>query len=103
MKVRKGDIVRVIAGKFKGVEGEVLQAFPKKSAVIVEGVNVKKKAVKRGESSSNENFIYIQHPIHVSNVKVIKPRSDIRKLDEKTETKEEALSSEKNKTKSSSS
>ena len=40
MKIQKGDIVKVISGKDTGKEGKVLQAFPKKGTVLVEGVNV---------------------------------------------------------------
>ena len=40
MKIQKGDIVKVISGKDSGKEGKVLQAFPKKGTVLVEGVNV---------------------------------------------------------------
>ena len=43
MKIRKGDKVRVLTGKDKGKEGEVMFAFPAKNTVIVEGVNLMKK------------------------------------------------------------
>ena len=43
MKIQKGDMVKVISGKDAGKEGKVLQAFPKKGTVLVEGVNVNKK------------------------------------------------------------
>ena len=44
MNVKKGDTVKVIAGKDKGKEGEVMSALPKKGRVVVEKVNVVKKA-----------------------------------------------------------
>ena len=43
MKIQKGDTVKVISGKDTGKEGKVLQAFPKKGTVLVEGVNINKK------------------------------------------------------------
>ena len=43
MKIKKGDTVKVISGKDAGKQGKVLQAFPKKGTVLVEGVNVTKK------------------------------------------------------------
>ena len=43
MKIQKGDMVKVISGKDAGKEGKVLQAFPKKGTVLVEGVNINKK------------------------------------------------------------
>ena len=39
MKIQKGDLVKVISGKDSGKQGKVLQAFPKKGTVLVEGVN----------------------------------------------------------------
>jgi large subunit ribosomal protein L24 len=71
MKVKKGNKVKVIAGKFKGIEGEVLSVFPRKQRVTVDSVNVKKRSLKKQDSSNSENFIYVQHPIHISNVKLI--------------------------------
>ena len=43
MKIKKGDLVKVIAGKDNGKEGKVLQVIPKKNKVLVEGVNITKK------------------------------------------------------------
>ena len=40
MKIQKGDTVKIISGKDNGKEGKVLQVFPKKNQVLVEGVNV---------------------------------------------------------------
>ena len=47
MKIQKGDMLKVISGKDAGKEGKVLQAFPKKGTVLVEGVNVNKKHQKQ--------------------------------------------------------
>lgn len=71
MKVKKGDKVQVIAGKFKGTVGEVLSVNPKKGRLTVDAVNVKKRSLKKTDSSNTENFVFIQHPIHISNVKVV--------------------------------
>ena len=74
MKVHKGDTVLVIAGKDKGAKGEVLQAFPERNRVLVEGVNRIKKhtansANERGASSGG--IVTQEAPIHVSNVMVV--------------------------------
>lgn len=71
MKIKKGDKVKVITGKYKGVEGIVLKAMPKKFMVIVEGVNIRKKTIKQKDLKSSNNFEYVLHPIHVSNVKLV--------------------------------
>jgi large subunit ribosomal protein L24 len=87
MKVKKGDKVKVLVGKYKGKEGVVLKTFPKKQLIIVEGVNVRKKSLKKNayrfknDSSDNindENFKYILRPIHVSNVKVIETVNNMK-------------------------
>ncbi len=74
MKVHKGDTVLVIAGKDKGAKGKVLQAFPERNRVLVEGVNRIKKhtaqsANERGASSGG--IVTQEAPIHVSNVMVV--------------------------------
>lgn len=87
MKVKKGDKVKVITGKFKGTEGLVSKVLTKKERVLVEGVNVKKKALKTKESENNENFVFVQHSIHVSNVKKLDAVSEDTKTTKKGEKK----------------
>jgi len=70
MKIKKGDKVKVIAGKFKGLVAEVVESRPREDKVVVEGVNIKKRSLKKTESSNSENFVFIQYPIHVSNVRL---------------------------------
>jgi large subunit ribosomal protein L24 len=74
MKVRKGDTVLVIAGKDKGAKGKVLQAYPERNRVLVEGVNRIKKhtpvsTTQRGARSGG--IVTQEAPIHVSNVMVV--------------------------------
>ena len=74
MKVHKGDMVLVISGPDKGAKGKVIQAFPQKDKVLVEGVNRVKKHVansapERGASSGG--IVTQEAPIHVSNVMVL--------------------------------
>ncbi|MCT7949208.1 50S ribosomal protein L24 [Ancylothrix sp. C2] len=68
MHVKKGDTVQIITGKDKGKVGQITKVLPKKSAVVVEGVNVKTKHVKpQGEGESGK-IINFEAPIHSSNV-----------------------------------
>ena len=67
-KIRKGDMVRIIAGKDKGSEGKVLSVNNKNDTVIVEGVNQHTKHLKPGVQSSNGGILTEEAPIHVSNV-----------------------------------
>ena len=74
MKIHKGDTVLVIAGKDKGAKGKVLQAYPTRNRVLVEGVNRIKKhtAVTTNQRGSRSGGIITQEaPIHISNVMII--------------------------------
>jgi len=74
LKIRKGDLVQVITGKDKGLQGKVVQTFPKTEKVIVEGVNRIKKHQKVGQTSRGAKtggIITKEAPIHVSNVMLV--------------------------------
>ncbi len=74
LKVKKGDTVLVIAGKDKGAKGKVIQAYPDRNRVLVEGVNRIKKHTKvsttqRGAKSGG--IVTQEAAIHISNVMVV--------------------------------
>jgi large subunit ribosomal protein L24 len=80
MHIKKGDKVRVIAGKFrsresKGVlnDGTVLQVLPKTNKVIVEGINKIKKHMKPSQTNQDGGIVEYEAPIHASNVQIIDP------------------------------
>jgi len=79
MKIKKGDKVQVIAGQDKGTIGEVIAAFPKVNKIVVEGVNVCRKAQKPNNANPDGGMIDKEAPIHVSNVKL----SDSKKASKK--------------------
>ena len=68
LKIKKGDTVKVIAGKDKDKEGKVLSVDPKKNKVTVEGINVVKKHEKPSVANQNGGIIEKEAPIDVSNV-----------------------------------
>lgn len=68
MKIKKGDTVKVIAGKDNGKEGKVISVDHKKSKVIVEGVNVVSKHAKPSAANQNGGIIQKEAPIDASNV-----------------------------------
>ena len=70
MRIKKGDTVVVIAGKYKGVKGKVLKAFPKTQRVIVEKVNFIKKHTRPSQQNQQGGIIEKEAPIHVSNVQL---------------------------------
>ena len=68
LKIKKGDTVRVIAGKDKDKEGKVLAVDAKKGTVLVEGVNMIKRHVKPNRTNQEGGIITQEGPIHISNV-----------------------------------
>ncbi len=68
MKIKKGDKVIVISGADKGTVGEVTKVLPDKDQVVVEGVNVRKKALKPTQANPDGGIVEQEMPIHVSNV-----------------------------------
>ncbi|MGB9847153.1 MAG: 50S ribosomal protein L24 [Desulfotomaculales bacterium] len=69
--VRKGDTVLVISGKYAGKRGKVLSVEPKKSRVIVEGVNVVKRHARPTRALPQGGIIEKEAPIHSSNVMLV--------------------------------
>ena len=74
MKIKKGDKVKVISGKDKGISGVILRALPRENKVIVEGVALYKRHMK-GSAGKVGRIIEKSRPIHVSNVALVsKPK-----------------------------
>ena len=71
MKIRKNDNVLVIAGKDKGKKGKIRFVFPKKSQIIVEGINMIKKHTKAKGAVRQAGIIEREAPIHMSNVMLL--------------------------------
>ena len=75
MKIKKGDTVKVIAGKDKGAEGKVIQVLREEQRVVVEGVNRVKKHTKvvqqGGRGGTTGGIVTTEAPIHVSNVMLV--------------------------------
>lgn len=72
LHVKKGDRVRVIAGADKGATGEVIAVYPQQQKVVVEGVNIRKRHRREGQTPTGRRIeggiISVEAPIHVSNV-----------------------------------
>ena len=74
LKIKKGDVVRVIAGKDKGAEGKVISVLSEQDRVIVEGVNrIKRhtKVVNHGRAGTTGGIVTQEAAIHVSNVMLL--------------------------------
>jgi large subunit ribosomal protein L24 len=71
LHVRKGDQVEVIAGNFKGSSGKVLEVLSAKQRVLVEGVRMIKRHLKKSQDNPQGKIAEREGPIHISNVKVL--------------------------------
>ena len=71
LKIKKGDMVRVIAGRDKDKEGKVLAVDAKKNTVIVEGVHMISKHEKPSAANQNGGIVNKEAPIHLSNVMLL--------------------------------
>ena len=70
-KIKKGDTVKVIAGKDKDKEGKVLSVDQKNNKVVVEGVNMITKHTKPSAANANGGIIQKEAPIDISNVMLV--------------------------------
>ncbi len=75
LKIKKGDIVKVVAGESKGKQGRVLQVFPEKNRASVEGVNVISKHSKPNAKNTKGGIEKKEAPVHISNLMLIDPKS----------------------------
>jgi len=71
MKIRKGDRVRVIAGKDLGREGQVSRVIVDRERVIVDGINVAKRHQRAQGATMQGGIIDKEMPIHASNVAIV--------------------------------
>jgi large subunit ribosomal protein L24 len=71
MRLKKGDRVRVLTGKDRGDEGEIMRAFPKEGKVIVDGVNTARKHQRAVRATMQAGIIDRDMPIPVANVALI--------------------------------
>lgn len=76
MKVKKGDQVKVLSGKFKGKVSEVMAVYPRTEKVLVKEVNIVTKFKKTNPNSEKKGGIMkVEMPIHISNVMVVNPET----------------------------
>ena len=77
-KIKKGDLVQVISGKDRGLQGKVLKVITESNRVLVEGVNRVTKHTKAGQNengSTTGGIEVVEAPVHVSNVAVVDPET----------------------------
>lgn len=74
MKIRKGDKVKVIAGKDKGRTGKVERVYNKKMKVLIPSINIYKKHVKKNDQLPKGGVVDLPRPIGVEKVMIICPK-----------------------------
>ncbi len=82
--VRKGDQVEVISGNHKGATGKVLQVLSKKEQVLVEGVRIIKKHLRKSQENPQGAIAQREGPIHISNVKLVERSEKTSKASSKS-------------------
>ncbi len=75
IKIKKGDTVAVITGKDRGKTGKVLSVFPRKSLILVEGVNIKKRHQRPRKENQKGQIVDKTLPFHISNVMIVDPET----------------------------
>jgi len=75
LHIKKGDLVFVSAGDYKGHKGKVLAIFPEKQRAIVEGANMVSKHTKPNAKNSQGGIVKKEAPIHLSNLMIVDARS----------------------------
>ena len=71
LHVKKGDNVEVICGNFRGSSGKVLEVFPQKQRVLIEGVRIIKRHLRKSQDNPQGKIAEREGPIHISNVRVL--------------------------------
>ena len=87
--VKKGDEVEVISGNFKGSSGKILEVIPSKQRVLIEGVRIIKKHLRKSQDNPSGKIAEREGPIHISNVRLIEREKKAEKESPK-KTKKEA-------------
>jgi large subunit ribosomal protein L24 len=75
LKIRKGDLVKVIAGDSKGQQGKISQVILKDNRAVVEGVNMVSKHTKPNAANPNGGIVKMEAALHVSNLMLIDPKT----------------------------
>lgn len=73
IRLKKGDLVVVRSGKYKGKTGKVTATHPSENKVTVEGINIAKKHVKPNQKYPQGSIVEITKPIWVSKVSIVEP------------------------------
>ena len=74
MKLRKGDIIKIISGNDKGKQGKILAVFPRMGKLVVEGINIKKKHMRPRTQGKKGELVRIPAPFQASRAMLLCPK-----------------------------
>lgn len=78
MKLKKGDAIVVVLGKDKGRKGKIEKIFPKKNLVLVPGLNIYKKHLKKKDEKNPGGIVEVSRPLAVSQLALICPKCKLK-------------------------
>ena len=71
MKIKKGDMVKIMAGKDRGKTGKVVRVIPAEKKIIVEGMNIKKKHMRPKKQGQKGQIVPISAPFYASSARIV--------------------------------
>lgn len=74
MKIRLGDKIKVTAGKDKGRDGKVTRVYPNQKKILVEGVNLYKRHIKKSDQAPQGGILDVPRPLDVAKVSLVCPK-----------------------------
>ena len=77
LKIKKGDLVKVIAGDSKGSQGKIVEVIIAKNRAIVEGANMVSKHTKPSAATPNGGIVKQEAAIHMSNLMLVDPKTGV--------------------------
>jgi large subunit ribosomal protein L24 len=83
LHIKKGDLVKVLAGDNRGLQGKVLRVFPDEQTALVEGVNMIHKHTKPNAKNTQGGIVQKEAPVHISNLSVIDAKGNATRIGRK--------------------
>lgn len=83
LRLKTGDLVKVITGKDKGKTGKIVQTFPVLNRVVVEGVNIAKRHLRTRRQGEAGRVVEFSMPLHASNVQPVDEGGKVLRHDDK--------------------
>ena len=77
-RIRKDDLVEVVSGNDRGKRGKVLKLVPKKERVLIQGINLRWKHMRKSQQSPQGGRVRKEVPIHISNIMLVDEAADKR-------------------------